>query len=206
MKRFVFILMLMVVDCVCAWNSVLEMETDFCLAMTNGEYLLSAAFSNQLSSATNLTSAESRSEVFMLSAIHAAQNFEVTDDERWIQEEMQMASNAVVAIGMQANKWQYWMSRFVYAGAYASQSDYGKALFVMTNSLSEISVSGCTNDASPVCRAILRKFEMPDISVFEAMKVMAGMSAASIGERIIATNFANQVVAPYRSIILEFAQ
>lgn len=206
MKRCVFILMLMVVDCVCAWDSVSEMETDFCLALTNGDYLLSAAFSNQLSSATNLTSAESRSEVFMLSAIHAAQNFEVTDDERWIQEEMKMASNAVVVIGMQANKWQYWMSRFVYAGAYASQSDYGKALFVMTNSLSEISVSDCTNDVSPVCRAILRKFEMPDIGVFEAMKVMAGMSAASIGERIIATNFANQVVAPYRSIILEFAQ
>ena len=176
------------------------------MALTNGDYLLSAAFSNQLSSATNLTSAESRSEVFMLSAIHAAQNFEVTDDERWIQEEMKMASNAVVVIGMQANKWQYWMSRFVYAGAYASQSDYGKALFVMTNSLSEISVSDCTNDVSPVCRAILRKFEMPDIGVFEAMKVMAGMSAASIGERILATNFANQVVAPYRSIILEFAQ
>ena len=206
MKRCVFILMLMVVDCVCAWDSVSEMETDFCLALTNGDYLLSAAFSNQLSSATNLTSAESRSEVFMLSAIHAAQNFEVTDDERWIQEEMKMASNAVVVIGMQANKWQYWMSRFVYAGAYASQSDYGKALFVMTNSLSEISVSDCTNDVSPVCRAILRKFEMPDIGVFEAMKVMAGMSAASIGERILATNFANQVVAPYRSIILEFAQ
>ena len=206
MKRCVFILMLMVVDCVCAWDSVSEMETDFCLALTNGDYLLSAAFSNQLSSATNLTSAESRSEVFMLSAIHAAQNFEVTDDERWIQEEMKMASNAVVVIGMQANKWQYWMSRFVYAGAYASQSDYGKALFVMTNSLSEISVSDCTNDVSPVCRAILRKFEMPDIGVFEAMKVMAGMSAASIGERIIATNFANQVVAPYRSIILGFAQ
>lgn len=206
MKRCVFILMLMVVDCVCAWDSVSEMETDFCLALTNGDYLLSAAFSNQLSSATNLTSAESRSEVFMLSAIHAAQNFEVTDDERWIQEEMKMASNAVVVIGMQANKWQYWMSRFVYAGAYASQSDYGKALFVMTNSLSEISVSDCTNDVSPVCRAMLRKFEMPDIGVFEAMKVMAGMSAASIGERIIATNFANQVVAPYRSIILEFAQ
>ena len=206
MKRCVFILMLMVVDCVCAWDSVSEMETDFCLALTNGDYLLSAAFSNQLSSATNLTSAESRSEVFMLSAIHAAQNFEVTDDERWIQEEMKMASNAVVVIGMQANKWQYWMSRFVYAGAYASQSDYGKALFVMTNSLSEISVSDCTNDVSPVCRAMLRKFEMPDIGVFEALKVMAGMSAASIGERIIATNFANQVVAPYRSIILEFAQ
>ena len=206
MKRCVFILMLMVVDCVCAWDSVSEMETDFCLALTNGDYLLSAAFSNQLSSATNLTSADSRSEVFMLSAIHAAQNFEVTDDERWIQEEMKMASNAVVVIGMQANKWQYWMSRFVYAGAYASQSDYGKALFVMTNSLSEISVSDCTNDVSPVCRAMLRKFEMPDIGVFEAMKVMAGMSAASIGERIIATNFANQVVAPYRSIILEFAQ
>lgn len=206
MKKFAFVSMLVVADCVCAWNSVSEMETDFCVALTNSDYLLSAVFTNQLSSATNLTSAESRCEVFMLSAIHAAQSFEVTVDERWIQEEMKMASNAVAAIGMQTNKWQYWMSRFVYAGAYASQSDYGKSLFVMTNSLSDISSSACTNDSVPVCRAMLGKFEMPDIGVVEAMKVMAGMSAAAIGESKIATNYASQVAMPYRNTILEFAK
>lgn len=206
MRKFVFVLMVMAVDCVCAWNSVSEMETDFCVALTNSDYLLSAAFTNQLSSVTNITSVEARCEVGMLLAIHAAQSFEATVDGRWIQEEMKQASNAVVVIGMQTNKWQYWMSRLVYAGAYASQSDYGKSLLVMTNSLSEFSSSGCTNDAAPVCRAMLAKFEMPDIGVGEAMKVMAGMSAASLGERSIATNYANQVAVPYRNIILEFMQ
>lgn len=88
----------------------------------------------------------------------------------------------------------------------SSQSDYGKSLFVMTNSLSDIASSACTNDSAPVCRAMLGKFEMPDIGVVEAMKVMAGMSAAAIGERNIATNYANQVAMPHRNIILEFAQ
>lgn len=206
MKKFVFVSMLMVVDCVCAWTSVSEMETDFCVALTNSGYLLSAAFTNQLPNANNFTSAESRCEVFMLSAIHAAQSFEATADVRWIQEEMKQASNAVVTIGMQTNKWQYWVSQLVYAGAYASQSDYVKSLFVMTNSLSELSSSGYTNDTPPVCRAILRKYEMPDMSVCEAMKVMAGMSAAAMGERSIAINYANQVNGPCRNIILEFAQ
>lgn len=206
MKKMVFVSIAMVINGVCAWTSVSEMERDFCAALTNSEYLLSAAFTNQLSSATNLLTAASRCEVFMLSAIHAAQSFEATAGEHWIQEEMKHASNAVVAIGMQTDKWQYWLSRLVYAGAYASQSNYEGSLRVMTNSLNEIAISGFTNDVSAVGQLILKKYEMPNIDVCEAMKVMAGMSAAVSGYGNIATNYASQVPGPYKNTILEFVK
>lgn len=204
MKKIVFVLMAMVVNCACAWNSVSEVESGFCLALTNSNYLLSAAFTNQLSSVTNFTSAELRCEMFMLSAIHAAQSFEVTADIGWIQEEMKQASNAVVSIGTQIDKWQYWLSRFVYAGACASSSNYEESLRVMTNSLNEIASSGFTNDVSSVGQLLLKKYEMPGIGVREAMKVMAGMSAAVTGYGSVATNYANQVPGPYKNTILEF--
>lgn len=204
MKKIVFVSVAMVINGVCAWNSVSEMERDFCAALTNSEYLLSAAFTNQLSSATNLLTEASRCEVFMLSAIHAAQSFEETADEHWTHEEMRQASNAVVAIGMQTDKWQYWLSRLVYAGACASQSNYEGSFRVMTNSLNEIALSGFTNNVSPVGQLLLKKYEMPNIDVREAMKVMAGMSAAVTGNGSVATNYANQVPVPYKNTILEF--
>ena len=204
MKKFVLISMVMVVNCACAWNSVSEMEEDFCVALTNSDYLLSAIFTNRLSSVTNFTSAELRCEVFMLSAIHAAQSFEVTADIGWIQEEMKQASNAVVVVGKQPDKWQYWMSRLVYAGACASLSNYEGSFCVMTNSLNEINSFGFTNDVSLVGQLLLKKYEMSGIGVREAMMVMAGMSAAVTGDGSVATNYANQVSVPYKSTILEF--
>ena len=206
MKKLVFVLIVIAANCVCAWNSASEMEREFCVALTNSDHLLSAAFTNQLFASTNLMSAEERCEVFMLSAIHAAQCFEETVDECWTQEEMRHASNAVVAIGLQTNKWQYWMSRFVYAGACASRSDYDGCFRVMTNSLNEIVSSGFTNDVSSVGRLLLRKYEMYDIGVREAMKVMAGMSAAVTGNGNAATNYANQVPFSYKNTILRFVK
>ena len=47
---------------------------------------------------------------------------------------------------------------------------------------------------------------MPNIDVREAMKVMAGMSAAVTGNGSVATNYANQVPGPYKNTILEFVK
>lgn len=206
MKLMIFMSMAMIASCARAWDSVSEMERDFCLALTNKDYLLSATFTNQLACATNLTSVDSRCEVFMLSSVHAAQCFEKTVDEFWLQEEMRQASNAVVVIGTHSNKWQYWMSRLVYAGACASQSNYEQSLWIMTNSLAEIASSGFANEVSSVGRLLLKKHEMPDVSVCDAMKVMAGMSAAVTGRGVMATNYARQVSAPYKNTILEFVK
>ena len=143
----------------------------------------------------------------MLLSIHAYQNFLNTADDSWLQIEMSNASNAVVAIGMNSNKWQYWTCRFLYASAYCSVSNYERSFVVMTNSLHELSlIAYDTNNVNAVERAILNKSEMMNVGVTDALRIFAGMSAAELGMGGVATNYANQVPMPYRKVILQFVK
>ena len=206
--RFMTVLVVSVVTvCARAWNSVAEMDVDACRALTNESYLLSSTFTNQLATALNSSSEEMRSEAYMLLSIHAYQNFLNTANDSWLQIEMSNASNAVLAIGMNSNKWQYWTSRFLYAGAYCSVPNYEGSFALMTNSLHELSLSAFdTNNVNAVERAILNKSEMLNVGITDAMRIFAGMSAAELGMGGVATNYANQVPVPYRNVILQFVK
>ena len=205
MRLLVFVALVMFANCARAWDSIGEMEADVCIALTNNNYLLSPAFTNQLNLAINSSSAEMRSEAYMMHSIRAYQVFIDTADDSWLQSEMSNATNSILTIGSSADKWQYWMSRFIYAGACCSVSDYEKSLGVMTHSLQELFVSNYTEGSNVVERAILGKFEMANVGIGEAMRIMAGMSAAELRIGSLVTNYANQVSAPYRNRILQFA-
>ena len=204
MKGMTLLLAVGVLNCTYAWSSIEEMESEVCVALTNDEHIVSQTFTNQLGLATSSASDEMRAEAYMLLSISAYQNFLDTADALWLDHEMSNASNAVVEIGANNNRWQYWMARFTYASAFASELNFTNAYSIATNTLAEISASGYTNESSMVESAILEKFEMPDLHVEDAMKIMAGMSAAELGMGIAATNYANQLASPYRDIILDF--
>ena len=201
--RHVLILMLFTMaNHALAWNSLAEMDVDVCRALTNNVFLMSESFTNQLNAACNSGS----DEAYMILSIHAYENFLHTADSDWLRLEMFNASNSVEAIGMHANKWQFWMSRFLLAGACCSVPNYERAYAITTNSIHLLVSSGFTNHASMVEHAILRKYEMDGLDVADAMRVMAGMSAAELGMGDVATNFANQVSTPYRNIIFDFVR
>jgi len=204
MKRIVVLAAFLVVKCVVAWDTICEMESDVCVALTNDDFLVSAAFTNQLNSATNASSVEMKSEAHLLLSINAYQNFLNTADDGWLCREMLNASNAVDSIGAHSNKWQYWMARFMYASAQISEQRFSDSYSTLTNALEEILRVGYTNANSDVERAMLRKYEMSDLNITDAMKVFAGMTAAELGMGNVATNYANQVATPYHNMILEF--
>lgn len=206
MKRVLFVLIAIVgiIDQVHAWQAIGEMEADVCIALTNKPFLTSSVFTNNLKSAASSLSVEMKTEANLLLAIVAYQNFLDTADAEWLRQEMTSASNAVVSVGTNRNLWLYWMARFVYAGAYVSEQANGKAYLILTNALDEFSSYGYTNKAVSVERAMLDKFEMSNLGVGDAMKVMAGMAAGELGMKDVATNYANEVSQPYRTIILEF--
>lgn len=187
-----------------AWDSCEEMESDMCIALTNDNYLVSETFTNQLITATCFPVDEIRAEAYIMLSISSYQNFLFTADALWLEHEMSNASNAVVAIGSNSDVWQYWMARFTYASAHASELSFTNVYSIATNTLAEIALCGYTNGNSSLEAAILQKFEMPNLSIEDAMKVMAGMSAAELGMTTAATNFANQLAIPYRNIILDF--
>lgn len=204
MKPIVVLTATLAVKCVFAWGTIGEMELDVCKALTNDNFLVSAAFTNQLNSATNVISVEMKSEAYLLLSINAYQNFLNTADDGWLCCEMFSASNAVDSIGIHSNKWQYWMARFTYASAQISEQRFFDSFSTLTNALDEILKVGYTNANSDVERAMLRKYEMPDLNIADAMKVFAGMTASELGMGNVATNYANQLPVLYRNKILEF--
>ena len=206
MRRTLFLAMTVTANCVGAWNSIMEMENDICVALTNDNILLSTPFTNQLHLATGSPSEEMKSEAHMLLAINAYQNFLITVDQSWLCRELSHASNAVAAIGTHADKWQYWMARFLHASAFISTNDYVASYAILTNALDGMAAYPHTNLASLVEGRIMDKFEMPGANMSMAFKVFAGMSAAELGMGGVATNYANQVPLPYRNTILEFVR
>lgn len=52
--------------------------------------------------------------------------------------------------------------------------------------------------------AILKHYELSNLSTTNAVKVMAAMSAGELGMGNVMTNLANQVPLDYRNIIFEY--
>lgn len=207
MKQMMLTLAAMIPCYANAWTSLDEMESAICVALTNDASLLSASFTNQLNAVVmDAQTNDVKSVAYMILSINAYQNFLETADEKWLSIEMQNASNAVTMAGVNADRWQYWVSRFLYAGAYVSDSKFSKAFSILNRALSEMSALTYTNDSSRVERAILEKCEMPGIGIAEAMKVMAGMSAAELGQKDTALRFASQVSERYGNVIRDFAK
>ena len=204
MKCILFFMVLVAAKSIWAWDSIIEMEADICIALTNDEYLVSAAFSNKLNSATNSASFEMKTEAYLLLSVNAYQNFLNTADDRWLSQELSTASNAVVSAGNHTDTWQYWMAKFAYASAQISQQHFADSHSTLVATIAEMAESGYANGASIVETGLLRKYEMPNLQIVDAMKVFAGMTAAELGMGNVATNYANQVPMPYRGTIMGF--
>ncbi len=204
MKRVLFLCIVVAAKGILAWNSIAEMESDICVALTNDKRLVGAAFTGQLCSATNSTSIEMKTEAHLLLSVSAYQNFLQSADDKWLYYEMNHASNAVMSIGNKTGTWQYWMTRFSYASAQISVQRFADSYSTLTNALAEMSNAGYTSSGSSVERAILHRYEMPDLDIEGAMKVFAGMTAAQLGMGNAATNHANQVPSIYRNTIMDF--
>ena len=204
MKYTFCFVILLAVKCLFAWDTIGEMETDLCKALGDNNYLLSVAFSNKLSLATNSSSVEMKTEAYIISSIISYQKFLDTVNVDFLRRELLNASNAVVSIGYHTNSWQYWMSRFIYASAHISNQNFAFSYAILTNAIDDITKQRYTNDVTAVEAAILKRCELTNLNVTSAMKVFAGLSAAQLGMGCVATNFANQVPADYKVKMLEF--
>jgi hypothetical protein len=100
-----------VMEAAFAWNSITEMESCVCIALTNDDYLASGTFANQLNSVSLSASDEMTAGAYMLLSVNDYRKFLHTVDEMWFAREMSNASNAVVAIGNNSSRWQFWNCR-----------------------------------------------------------------------------------------------
>ena len=153
-----------------AWTTLPEMEVDAAWRMTNETVFLDGAFRETLLQTATSTNMEMQSSALILLAIQDYMLFNSTV----LASELDHASNAVVSISAQPEKWQYWMGRLVYAGAYLSFENYQSAFNVLTNAAQEIEMSGYISNSNVLERAILRKYELDELSMQQALKTLSG--------------------------------
>ena len=204
MKYLYMIIILAVANSALAWNSIEEMESGICFAMSNKVELMSSTFSNKLEKAISSNSSEMKTEAYIVKSIIAYSKFLESSDDMWLTQELCNATNAVRVIGDSCDKWQYWMARFMYANAQISLNRFSDSHCTLTNALCRIVAEGYTNEPTRVEALILKKYEMPDLRIVDAMKVFAAMTAVQLKMGSVATNYANQVPVKYKEQIIEF--
>lgn len=178
-----------------------EFEGLSIVAMTNNEVLCSGTFSNQILSALATTDLNLRVDGCLMRGIRARHMFLETAESVCLQEERAAVSNAVVLTDDLSDNWRKWVSRLMYAGCYASEDSFAKSYAMLTNGLMRMTAEGFTGSTNRLSGAILRKFEMGDVSILTAYKVMAGMSAAELGLRTDAQAYASQVPTKFADLI-----
>ena len=186
------------------WTSVSELESEAANALSTPANLCQHGFSNNLSCAILSTNKLMRIDAELLRSIVAYQRFLNTADGRLLDDQRQSISNAVDLTCGATNSWQYWVGRFLLISTYAADNDFGTAYLMSTNHIRMLQDCGGLQGTNILCNAILSYYEMPNVNIDVAFKVFAGMSSAGQGMGAEATNYANQVAAPYNGMILDF--
>ena len=188
------------------WTSVSELESEAVNALSTPMNLCQPGFSDNLSCAILSTNRIMRIDAELVRSIVDYQRFLDTADGRLLDSQRQSISNVVDLTCEATNSWQYWMGRLLLISTYAADNDFGVAYLMSTNHIRMLQDCGGLHETNILCNAILSYYEMPNISIDVAFKVFAGMSSAGQGMGAEATNFANQVAAPYNGIILDFVR
>ena len=189
-----------------AWENVLELEAAAVRALTPPVSILEASFTNEVSSALQSTNRIMRVDAELLQSIINYQRFLDTVEGQMLDNEFLCLSNVVSLTSGETNRWQFWTGRLLLASTYAAGNHFDVSYQMSTNYIQMAEGYGCAGETNALSSAILTYYEMPGIEVDVALKVFAGMSAAGMGSGTVATNFANQVPAPYRNMILEFVK
>ena len=186
-----------------AWTGVDDFEVEACVALTNSQYLTSAEYTNKLSRAWTSDNLELRLDARIVFAASEYQRFLDEADVSGLNGEFSQLSNVVNQTSALTNLWQHWTSRLLYAGSFASHDDYVHSYAILTNLLERANCSDAVETTNRLHAALLKHYELSDLSTTNAVKVMAAMSAGELGLGNVVTNFANQVPLNYRNIIFD---
>ncbi len=189
------------------WISIFEFEDAAVQTLgTNTTALVDPQFTNQLMVATSSIDDHMAMGAWMMLGVSAYQQFMNDANAEHLNVEAMAFSNAVFHASCSDGCWSFWMSRLLYAGSCVTRGCFAEGYGVLTNGVAEMEASGFSTPTNSLCKALLKKYEMPELTIQEAFKVFSGMTAAELCLNADATNFANAVSLPYRHMILEFVK
>lgn len=189
-----------------AWTTYPEFENSAIQALENPQMLTDSVFTNQLAEASMSSNAELRVGALMLRGICARQDFLSNANAASLDLEMNLISNAVEDAQVMTNRWQFAVARLLYAGTYTSRNDFGRSYLILTNGLATMSADTGSIETNALQTAILQRFDLVGLTVPMAYKVLAGMSAAGLGLKNKASEFAEQLPFRYSEMIHKFME
>ena len=189
-----------------AWTSYPEFENSVIQALDHPQMLLDSGFTNQLAESSTSSNVDLRIGSLMVRGICARQDFLSNANAASLDLEMNLISNAVEETMVMTSCWQFATARLLYAGTYTSRDEFGRSYLILTNGLASMGGTMNSAETNALQSAILRRFDLAGLSLPMAYKVLAGMSAAGLGLRDKAFEFAEQLPSKYSEMIHEFAE
>lgn len=202
MKSIVALVALLLATRGGAWTSYPEFENSVIQALDHPQMLLDSSFTNQLAESSTSSNADLRIGSLIVRGICARQDFLSNANAASLDLEMNLISNAVEETMVMTSCWQFATARLLYAGTYTSRDEFGRSYLILTNGLASMNSA----ETNALQSAILRRFDLAGLSLPMAYRVLAGMSAAGLGLRVKAFEFAEQLPSKYSEMIHEFIE
>ena len=181
-----------------------EFEQSSSSALTNAEILVSCDFSNLVSRAEADTNELVRIDAALVKSIIHFQKYLDLSDVSQLSLGYVCVTSAVHATEGRTNLWQFWSSRLLLSGTEAARENFAASFVLATNCAAHVGADASVLATNRLAMAVSRYYELPKSDFAESFKVLAGMSAAQLGERAEAIKYASQVSTRYRTLIQRF--
>lgn len=204
MKKIVFVMMVGTMLSVFGSASVAEFEQISSFAFTNVEILVSDDFSNLVARAESDTNELLRIDAALVrSIIHFRKYLDLADVNQLLRD-YACVTAAVHATEGRTNLWQFWSSRLLLSGVEAARENFAASFVLATNCAALVGADASGLATNRLAMAVSRYYELPESDFAESFKVLAGMSAAQLGNRSEAIKYASQVSTKYGTLIHRF--
>ena len=129
-----------------------------------------------------------------------------TSDRAWACRSVSTLTNVLTQCVALRESERYAVCSVLAAGNYAMLKRYEEAFCLSTNTATVAERCQSNWVTNGYLTSVFRFYKLDGLNVVGAAKYVAGMSAAELGLRAAATNFAEQVSEPFRQEILEFTE
>ena len=181
-----------------------EFEQIAASALTNAGVLVSCDFSNLVSRAESDTNEWMRIDAALVKSVIHFQMYLDLSDVNQLSLDYVCVTSAVHATEGRTNLWQFWSSRLLLSGVEAARENFAASFVLATNCAALVGADASGLATNRLAMAVSRYYELPESDFAESFKVLAGMSAAQLGNRSEAIKYASQVSTKYGTLIHRF--
>ena len=203
MKRIFLVICSPMILLAQSWENHRAFEDAMVQSLTDGEALMSAAFTNRLVQFIRSDADESdRTTAALVLATSAMALFEKHWDTALYEQSNVLASNVYTSTSLEMNSWQRLYAGLLLAGSHVLDGKALPAYGILTNALHIIEQTGCTGQENGVLTGMLgAHWEAPDLTLPQTISLYAAISTIELRHPDKARAFAAGLPLRCRTLI-----